>query len=79
MAIVKAMQQCSLEMSMVWRKCCNFSWVINERKTEVDTLLYALHVAWEDPAMCCIDRSFMDYSLQGYSEKGGGRRDSKEI
>lgn len=58
------MQTCSSEMPMVWRK--SFSWVINEKEAQADTLLSELHVALESPAMCCIDTSFMDYSLHGY-------------
>ncbi len=63
---VKAMLTCSSEMPMVWRKSFNFSWVINEKDAQADTLWSELHVALESPAMCCIDTSFMDYSLHGY-------------
>lgn len=75
------MQTCSSEMPMVWRKSFSFSWLINEKEAQADTLWSELHVALENPAMCCIGTSFMDYSLHGYWEKhsDGGRRDSEKI
>lgn len=55
--------------------CSNISWVINERETEADTLWSELHVVQGSLVMCCIDTSFMDYSLQGYWEKQRGWRE----
>lgn len=61
--------------------CCNFSWVINERETEADTLWSELHVAWGESSYVLYRHKFHGLFIAGIlreTEMDEGRRDRGE-